>query len=1044
MIEFPNIFGKKDKEPEGPKAPGRPEKPPRNPDIDENGLHRDFWPVRDRMQKWVDEHRDDFGTFLNYKNAKFKIVCGVGFYHEPARDIISFSVPFFQRHLEKGDMTLDQIFFVSLHEFAHLKTMMELDRAGKHNQLEQFKYEGKKVIRDKEDPTRYAKLTSAYRGFYNILEDGIVNHLVLSTAYFGSHVSTQSRQRAEQIKSFYIDVYWEFFEEVPEGQGTHVKKEGPVGPQESHYEFVGEGKGNLRMLHKEDFDRGFDFRQLAEPGSRSSHLLNIFMETQMLGLRPEDIYDEEKNPEGKFKTYEETALALTQPLVKVYETLLKKIIEKYRGDPDKWERYTQFMKAVIAVPYHKEENHRVVLDKKKTDYVPNVIPPMTFNKKTREINVPSAVLLFKDKVREMTAKMGFRRVDNLTFLDVYNQFKKHKRSQEYSWTLPLEINLVERSKIMRNILEPIFSMLCILDDSFDVTLPPETKQDGGEGEKGEGEGKNENPPEKREWQVGSKVRNRNPQGPYNGRKGIITEILSYDEEGNPDKVRVEYFEEKQEETREMAGTKRNFGVEIEDVENPNQNLKLISRKGQSSSESQRVDPNGIDVEFEDEEGEETEGEEGEEGKAEENEGEEDKDSTKESKKKGHGKGKGSGENEEEDPDLAKTIKQLEDLIAKDDREANLEELKGAKQTKEYRERKGDLEKAEELLEALRKAKAAGRGEGVEPEEREFSDEEVVKKFIELEKKIAPYAEKMAQAWLEIINNIATRIEVVRDKYYRSGRADIKKMQKFLPEMEMGAEIDQRLIYEQFVEKITTEIRPKMLRLTLVPDNSGSMGGKLDELRMCLMLMDASLRSLRILFRNKMEEIFGASFRKDMDLVTDSEIMRFGSGHKNIRPYDFRDLSFLEREGEEEGYPEIDVNSERVKTLLAFQKLTASEGSEDASAWAEIVLSHDNPLVRHLLKENKMTEIILQLSDGALSGDKVAIAMIQKLREMGVGTAGLAIGDDGDPVENLAKRHDLVIEANEIPAMVDKFGDFLKKIVADRVEKPMVDYLEKMG
>ena len=84
------------------------------------------------------------------QKPQFFRVYGMGFYHMPATDTISLSVPAFRDFKEnaKIGLNLDQINFVGFHEFGHLKTMWQCDRAGKHNHLVHYNYEARKQIQD--------------------------------------------------------------------------------------------------------------------------------------------------------------------------------------------------------------------------------------------------------------------------------------------------------------------------------------------------------------------------------------------------------------------------------------------------------------------------------------------------------------------------------------------------------------------------------------------------------------------------------------------------------------------------------------------------------------------------------------------------------------------------------------------------------------------------------------------------------------------------------------------------------------------------------
>lgn len=1017
-------------------------------DFDENGLYRDLWPYRDEMREWANRHMDDIAAFLQYKNAKFKLIFADGFYHRPGDDVISLSVPEFKEMKDSCGMTIDQILFGFMHEIAHLKRMVELDNAGKHNHLAQFNYEERKRIEDSNNPTKFATLQPAYREFYNIMEDAIVNNLVFDTPYYGENVGDESRRRNSEVKDFYTNKAFTIFQKEAGGGYEQVKD--PT-TKKTKIEYIGEGKGSLRKISKDDYEHGFDWNKAEPDMGRSGQFLTLFMKNQMIGLNSEDIKTD-SNPNGKHKLHEDASIAFTAPLAEAYEELLRKIMVKYKDDSLKLGRYMRFMSQVQRVPRFERKGNKTI--ESGFDIVPNVFSPAAINKdpvKRREIIsclgddekkmesiIAFARLMFGDKLKEAGLKMGIRQLSRFAYLDVFNKFKETDRAKSYSWTFPLKHNLVESTRIMRDVLEPIYAMLCILDDNFEVTLPPERDPQG------HPRSKSPENPEKPRWQAGDKVRNKQKGSPNFGKKGVTTEV-NIGSNGEAESVTVKYIEEGD----KMANGIQFAGVE-EEIYNPNENLKLVIKKGKGGGGEGKDDPREKEFEGEDED------EEGEDENEKENKGderEENKDENGENKKpedkdkpeSGGRAGDKKEDVEEGGQDLEKIInpykKALDDMIAQEEREENLKELKKSEENQEFQDRQAEKKKAEELLNKLREERK-NRNES-EPADSDFSDQKIVASFMELEKKLAPYAEKMAESWLEIVNNIASKIEIVKDKYYRSGKMDIKRLQKHFPEIEMGADVEHKRMYEQFIEKIEAEIRPKMLRAILAIDNSGSMDKKINNIRMVVMLLNSSLRSFRVLLKDKFKEILGPSYREDMDLVCDTAVHTFGKHSRRVKPFDIDNFDFLEQR-EDAKYPKININKERIETMLVFQKIAANEnGTLDSDMWAEIVASHNDGKVQELLKENKMTEIIFQISDGEIEDESAEF--IDKLKKLNIATAGMAIGGAG-AVESLASRHGKgnVIPANTPDEIVEKFGELLKAAIKDKIEKPMMDYLEKLS
>ncbi|MBT7228503.1 hypothetical protein HN859_03235, partial [Candidatus Parcubacteria bacterium] len=329
--------------------------PEQDPNKDQNGVPKELWPYRDEMSEWAQQHLDTIGTFLEGKNARFNMVFGMGFSYAASIDTICLSVPEFKNSKEGTGMNIEQIMFGMLHEFAHRKTMEELDPAGKHGQIAQFKYEERKRMRDKDNSQKTLSLFNTYRHFYNVLEDGIVNHLVKQTAHFGENVSPK---RAQEIKDAYTDLLFVMYNEVGEGNGEYAEVEDPKNPDKKEIKKVGKGKGNLVKLTAEDHEQGIDFTKVKPDMMRSGQFMTFFIKNQMLDLDEDDIQSPE-NPNGKFVVHEDVERALNGPIDEVYEELLNKVLEKYKDDPAQLKRYIEFMTTTVKVANFEERNGKV-------------------------------------------------------------------------------------------------------------------------------------------------------------------------------------------------------------------------------------------------------------------------------------------------------------------------------------------------------------------------------------------------------------------------------------------------------------------------------------------------------------------------------------------------------------------------------------------------------------------------------------------------------------------------------------------------------------
>lgn len=1017
------------------------------------------------VDQWFANNRNKIAVFLEYKNSHFKLKYNVGdgYYHQPGKDIISLDLQDFQDLRDKGMSVQQAIAFFFFHELSHLKMMLQEDTAGKKNMLEHFNYEGKKQIEDSEHPGQNLSLRSAYRMFYNILEDAIVNDIVLKTSYFGANFGEASRQAGEELRGTYIDKAFVLYLEVGEGKGDYAEQADPEDPKKKKIIFVGTGKGDLRIIDKEDHKKGFDMTRCRNQESLAGQFLTFFIKNQMLGLDPKKTNESFKG-EGKIIVAPEVAVALNEPLLATYEHLLQRVVEKYQGNPEKLQRYYFFMRRQQTIRHFKKE--KFAAKENKTEVVFNVADSSAFV--GGELVIGRAARDFKLAIRAL----GIRNVENLTFIELFNKFKEKKASKEHSWTLPLAYNLEERTTIMRKLLEPIFTLLSILDDKFDDTLGDAGDPPGGKPKKEPKEERPEDEPTKKgEWFVGDKVRNNDKNSPYYGRKGVVREV-EYESEGEDAgkaiAVRVDYYAEEEEKTAMAKSAKGELTGETENVFDPDENLIIIGKKGKGGN-GPKVDDkrkkefeNEDDDDDEDDESDNTdEGDEGDEDDEPDNadegdEGDEGDEKEKPSDKENAGKpqkpGKGSGGKpkkkdvkqaiEELGESLRREQERLEAEIEADEKSDKKAEQKEQENSPEATAKKKKEANVEKILEQLKKAEA-GDSDG-EPQINKSDDSrrELIRQMMDLNKEIAPYLEKMAADWMEIINNVATKIQTVKSKYHRSGmNMDMRRLQSKFAEIEAGMEYQNMLIYEQIIEKVMVELRPKMFRLILLLDNSGSMASYINQVRMSVMMINASLRSFRVLFRNKMEDVLGGSSDAQKDIVCDTEIIIFNQQHNLVKNFDINDLGFLD--DLEAEYPEMDTNQEIVNTILAFENINPVGGTDDLSSWSNIVRSHKKPEIKRLLAQQKMTEIVFQVSDGEISNGPESTQLIKELQEQGIETFALAIGND-NAEKALTERHGAgrVIPANTPKEIAEGFGKMLKMAIQDKIAKVMEEALEQ--
>lgn len=993
-------------------------------------LPPELLPYKEQMREWVSAHQDFLQYFFNIRGQKFEIVYGDWFYYSPKKNQICLGVKAFKEAVEKhkealdsGAMSMDQIFFALLHEVAHYKTALENDKAGKLNLLEQFKYMASKKIESADVPGKFVALGGAYANFYNIMEDAIVNYMVANTIHF------QSPRAKKEILDLYAEKFFQLFTKVAKGEGDYAMlpdpKTGNPRPQKTE-----KGAGDLRLLKAGDYEKGFDTSQLADMDKLTSQFLTFFIKTQMGVMKAEDFYDGEEFKNGKYKVPAPVAAVFREPLPKLYKRLLAAVMQKYEADPEKLKRYTDFMSDSISVPVYSKGAKGVSVTG--SDVVPNVFPPHVIKARNIVAEAWNSFIINLDK-------LGIKDARRLTLIEIFDKFKELDFEKYGKLEIPFTRTSTQRTAIMRKTIEPIFSLFCILDDSFDIKLPPESQQHGehgeGDGEPGEGEdsepreGEGEPPEEdpNAPWKDGVEVENRST-----GKRGVIKQVYK-DTDGNVESVDVAWFEDvKTAMATAINGREVEFTGEETNIVNPVKNLAVIRKNQPSKEKGKKQKPGKIKYKNLDDESDE---------KSEQRESEE----AGEPGESGDIKDKPAASLDDVKKIFGDLIDSLEESVEDDERKENADAFKKTSETADYRDKQNRIKKNKELEDALRKIRerqgaSSGEGGSAPFEDRSASDAALIAMYNDLEKKVAPFTEKMAKHWREVVRNIARVVSIEKDKYYTRGKIDVKKAQRYLPEAEYGGNLDEKRIKQLWVEKIRTELRPKMLRLHLVVDNSGSMGGNIEQIRIAIMLLNGSLRSLRSQFKDELRAVLGDSYTPDMDLVCDVKITSFGDSSRVVKPFAVDNFRFLHAHPREISIlPSPDREEERVATIVAFGEIDCSEGTNDSDFWPALINEYDNsPELKKAIREGKLTDVILQISDGAIGGTEIARAAVDTLRGRGVRIGGFAIG--GEAAQNaLAERHgaDKVISADTAAKIVEQFSGFLKSVVMEEVQKPMI-------
>lgn len=1047
---------------EGQSSPPKPKKAKRKE------LAPELIPYKEEMEKWVNRNMSTVKFFLEDRDSPFKIVYGDWFYYTPKKNEICLGVAAFKEakealaeNLAEGAFTVDQIMFFFLHEMAHLKTTRELNRAGKIDLLQHFKTIAGKKIESNDKPGEYVSLAGTYGQFYNILEDSIVNRMVLNTVHY------MDATKRREVRDLYVKKIFSIYKKSEPGKGRYVIKEDENRKKEMVK--AKDGNGDFDLVTDQDYRQGFDLRAYYHNGEPLTGLtlqfLIAFIKSQMEVFKADEVSDQESFPEGNMKVDTPVAAVFKEPIGKLYRRLFTSIIEKHKNDPAKLKRYLDFMGTAYKVPKYRENKGKIV--ESHQEVFVNVFNPAFRG----EPNLADQAWL--GYLRELE-KTGIKDAKKMTLIQLFNKFKELQSRSFGRFTLPFIFNSTERTDIIIRAIEPIFTMLCILDDSFDINLPPPRMPGEGDGEGEEGEEdsdqnkENQSSEDQEEdlnapWRKGVEIINDNRLSPNYGRKGQIINVYN-DSDGNVTDVDVAYYSETENPQIHMAIGTHEFSGEEENISDPVNNLIILSKKATKKpgqGKEQKIKYRNPDIKEE---------------KPEEQKQQEQQEQPGQPEDRGQqGQQEQQGRPSQQDKGMdelkkifGNLIDALENEIEKDEENARAEAFDKIGQEPEYQQKKSGHAREQKLLDMVQKKLAQKETEEqpqnpVSPEEIE-KRRKLIRDFVNLEKQIYPIVNRMAAIWLEYIKNVVQEISLVKTKYHARGKMVPKRVQQKFPQIEQGENIDNMRLREQWEEEIRTQMRPKMIRIHLMIDNSGSMADLIEKIRMAVMVVNSSLRSLRALFRTELQALLGDSYTPDLDLVCDLRISLFGATSgltgpesREIKPFEITDLEFLKMDPRlVKELPKIDTDQEAIATIISFQKIDANEGKTlDSKSWTDLVAEYkSHPELLESIRKNLLTDVILQVSDGAIGETEISQPAISELCKMGVHVGGLALGanakpaleqrhgqDETDPVTGKVKKK--VITANSPEEIVGCFEDFLRGVIENDVEPIMLESIAQI-
>ncbi len=334
------------------------------------------------------------------------------------------------------------------------------------------------------------------------------------------------------------------------------------------------------------------------------------------------------------------------------------------------------------------------------------------------------------------------------------------------------------------------------------------------------------------------------------------------------------------------------------------------------------------------------------------------------------KGKGEGEGEPFDQDYQEYKQNNPDQINGQDIKDWMDKNK---EDKDKEEKQKTKEKEEESKSAEEKAEEAQEKMDKEWCRKHNVNSEVLQQYRRLEAEVAPYLEDLSRLWQRIIFGSTRKIERGMEGYYKTGtELDIGKVIEEWPKIEKG-KFEETKVMKKMTQREVLITRPELIRVRLVGDMSGSMDSeKRHILQQCFVLLLSSLREFNTYLNLTRSET-------KSKLEVDTEAWVFGDDAKKVK-----------RLRSESG-----MDDEQTETIKIFEELQNTIGITNDNVALEEIFNSLTPEDKEKIGQEKIMEIVFEITDGGSSALQKARGAIDKLVENGVISRAFQIGAVSD-------------------------------------------------
>lgn len=288
--------------------------------------------------------------------------------------------------------------------------------------------------------------------------------------------------------------------------------------------------------------------------------------------------------------------------------------------------------------------------------------------------------------------------------------------------------------------------------------------------------------------------------------------------------------------------------------------------------------------------------------------------------------------------------------------------------KKEEERKAK-EKEEESKSAEEKAREAQEKMDKEWCEKHNISPETLRQYRKIEQEVAPYLEDLSHLWQRIIFGSTRKIERGMKGYFKTGtELDIGKVIKEWPKIEKG-NLEETRIFKKMTQKEVLIRKPELIRVRLIGDMSGSMdSAKIHTLQQCFVLLLSSLREF-----NTYLNLTRSQTKSKLEVDTEAWI--FGNDAERVKRL----------------RNESDYDDEQVETIRIFEKLKNTIGATYDNKALEAIFNSLTPEDKEKIGQEKIMEIVFEITDGGSSAPDAARKAVDKLTESGVIARAFQIG-----------------------------------------------------